>query len=61
MPICYRFRDITIYWSQISVFCPFLPTSVSFEALTRRFSWTYGMKFGFKKTKSPWALGYSLV
>jgi len=33
MPIFYNFRHITIYWSKIYGFSPFLPTLVSFEAI----------------------------
>ena len=35
MPIFYRFRDMTVCWSKIGVLSSFLPTPVSFEALTR--------------------------
>jgi len=30
---------IMIYWSRICIFSPYLPTPVSFEALTRRVPW----------------------
>jgi len=49
MPIFYRFRDITIYWSQICVFAVFT-TPVSFEALAMRFPFNIGYKSNYQKT-----------
>jgi len=53
MPVFYRFREITIYWSKICIVAV-LPTAVSFEAITRVFPGIYGMKVGIKNT-GPWA------
>jgi len=50
MPIFYRFRDTTIYWSKICVFSPFLPTPILFEAITRRFPWDLGYERWRQKT-----------
>jgi len=54
MPVIYRFRDTTIYWSKMCVFSPFLSTGVSFEALTRGFPWDLGGLV-------PWRSGRTLV
>ena len=35
IPVLYRFRDITIYWSKVCFYLQFLLYSVSFEAIAR--------------------------
>jgi len=47
MPIFYRFRDITIYWSKICVSSPFLPNPDSLEANSNGvfpMVWKFGSK-----------------
>ena len=56
MPVFYRFRDVTIYWSKICVFRRFT-RPISFEALAKRFFW----ELGYESSKKLESMGYLLV
>jgi len=55
MPIFYSFQDITIYWWKICIVSPFLPTTFSFEALTRGVPLRARIWKLVSKTYSHWA------
>ena len=48
--VFYCFRDITIFLSKICILLPFLPSSVSFEAIARVFSYDLWYESWYKKT-----------
>jgi len=51
--VFYCFRDITIFLSKICILLPFLPSSVSFEAIARVFSYDLWYESWYKNY-SPW-------
>jgi len=58
MPIFYRFRDITIFWSKLYGSSPFLPTPVSFKATLGVFLWNLWYGGWSQRTRDP---GYGRV
>jgi len=67
MPIFYRFRDITIYWSKICIFCPFYSPQSRLKPPQGSFPWDLGYESWYQKNyrsmgcamvNTTWAYGH---